>query len=590
MGLISSIEHRARVTPGASVATGGGWLGELFSGGQTLAGVKITNESALSYPPFLSTCLTISEPAGTLPLKLYRWRDSGREEVREDPRWGLVHDEPNPEMSAASWRTTLMLQALTGGNHYAELVRDGAGRVREIWPIDPDHVALKRTEDESRRLYYEVSSAAGTPKRLEPANMLHILGPSLDALTGMSPVQLSKESLALGMASVLFSAAFLGNGSWFGGFLEHPGKLSADARKNLKGSIESKHQGVLKAGALKILEEGMKYSPAGVPPEQAQLIETRKEQRSETAAIHRVPPHMIGDVSGSTSWGTGIEQQTIGFITYALRSWLVRIEQELNRKLLSSAERSKLYFEHSLDALLRGDIKTRTDSAVMLRNVGLLSYNDWARQENKPTDGTDYGDAYFMPLNMVPADLAMEPEPTPEPVSAPDPADPPADPAEPSRSARIDEMARRIERSFLPLFHRELARLAKKEAALVTGVAEQDRKAYLVAVFGVLQRHAGYFETVLGPAVRSLVEAVGSQACAYLGIDETEPLRELELEAAAAVRAMAETHMLESRFGVEQDGAAAVDGWQARAADEARRLVSSASQSALTLVSRQIAR
>jgi len=160
----------------------------------------------------------------------------------------------------------------------------------------------------------------------------------------------------------------------------------------------------------------MKWHQIGISPEDSQMLETRKFQVGEIARIFRVPPHMIGDVEKSTSWGTGIEQQNIGFITYSLRSWMVRWEQAIHQTLLSADERKDYFAEHLVDGLLRGDAQTRYKNYQIARQNGWLSGNDIRVLENMdPVDGLD---AYLVNGNMIPVDQAgqrTEPEPEPEP-------------------------------------------------------------------------------------------------------------------------------------------------------------------------------
>jgi HK97 family phage portal protein len=229
----------------------------------------------------------------------------------------------------------------------------------------------------------------------------HVRGWGTDAWTGKSPIALARESIALGMATEEYGARYFGNDSRPGGVLKHPSKLSVEGAKKLRDSWNAAHSGLTNAHRVAVLEEGVEWQQIGVPPEDSQFIETRKFQETQICQVYRVPPHMVGITDRSTSWGTGIEQQGIGFVTFTLMPYLLRFSQSVHRDLLSAAERRQYFAEHLTAALERGDIKTRYAAYNTGRNGGWLSVNDIRESENlNPIEG---GDVYLQPLNMAEA-------------------------------------------------------------------------------------------------------------------------------------------------------------------------------------------
>src|SRR4030095_10019842 len=209
------------------------------------------------------------------------------------------------------------------------------------------------------------------------------------------------------LAAERFGGSFFGQGSSFGGILTHPGRLNDVAEKNLRTSLEQRAQGVDRAHNFIILQEGMTYEKLGVPPNDAQFLETRQFQVVEIARWFGVPPHMIGDVERSTSWGTGIEQQAIGFVKFSLRRWLVRFEKEIARKLISPLELNYQFVEFLVDGLERGDFNSRVNGYVALKNAGLTTANRIAALANRATFWLEV-DVLFNPSNQLPADILAE--------------------------------------------------------------------------------------------------------------------------------------------------------------------------------------
>lgn len=280
------------------------------------------------------------------------------------------------------------------GNAYAQIIMDGAGRVVELWPLRPDRMSVER-KGGVRRYLYRQSNGQEIP--LADWQVHHRRAMVMDGLVGLSPLRVAMMAIALGMATEEFGARFFAQGARPGFVLSHPTQLSDKAW----GRLEERWNkgGGANAHKIKIIEEGMKVEQIGIPPEEAQFLETRRFQAQEIARIFRMPPHKIGLLEQATF--SNIEHQAIEFVTDTIRPWLIRGEQAMYRDLLSEQEQATIYVEYLVDGLLRGDTASRYQAYAVARQWGWLSANDIRRMENMPA--IDGGDAYLQPLNMSPA-------------------------------------------------------------------------------------------------------------------------------------------------------------------------------------------
>jgi HK97 family phage portal protein len=289
-----------------------------------------------------------------------------------------------------------MGHVLTYGNGYAEIVRDGAGNPVQLLPITPDRVRVEQDSDGTIRYYVDEQIT------LSQDDMFHIAGLGFDGLVGYSPVTLAKQSVGLGLGAERFGGSFFGNSARPAGVLTHPNRLSKEAKENLRDSWQSTYAGVDNSGRTAILEEGVQFSSIGLSNEDAQYLQTRQFQVVEIARWYGVPCHMIQSLDAATF--SNIEHQGIEFVTYSLRPWLVRWEQEIKRKLFTDGA---FFSEFLVDGLLRGDTKTRYDGYKVARETGWLSVNEIRSLENlNPVDG---GDQYIQPLNMATVGEDVEP-------------------------------------------------------------------------------------------------------------------------------------------------------------------------------------
>jgi len=377
----------------------------VLAGRNTAMGVAITEKTALESVAVFACVRILSETLASIPLPLYR-RLTARSKRRayEHPLYSLLHDAPNPEMTSFNFREALMAHLVLWGNAYAEIDWNmDKGRPRAFWPLLPNKMQVKR---ENGGIYYHYRLPDGQEVVLPAIKVFHVPGLGFDGRIGYSPIHMAREAIGLSLATEEFGARFFGNGAKPGGVLEHPGKLGTNAQENLRKSWNEMHQGLSNQHRIAILEEGMKYHQVGIPPEDAQFLETRKFQRSEIASFFHIPPHMIGDLEHATF--SNIEHQGIEFVVYTMRPWFVRWEQVISKKLLHQDERKDYFAEFLVEGLLRGDVESRYKAYSIGRQWGWLSANDIRELENMDPLPENQGNIYYVPMNMLPAGTMPE--------------------------------------------------------------------------------------------------------------------------------------------------------------------------------------
>ncbi len=374
-----------------------------FMGGST-SGKRVNERSAMQMTAVYSCVRILSEAIAQLPLHVYEYTDTGGRKATEHPLYFLLHDEPNTEMTSFVFRETLMTHLLLWGNAYAQIIRNGKGEIIALYPLMPDRMKVDR--DERGQLYYEyLSSADDAPingkqstVKLTSSDVLHIPGLGFDGLVGYSPIAMAKNTIGMAIACEEYGAKFFANGAQPSGVLEHPGTLKDPAR--VRESWQSTFGGSHNANKVAVLEEGMKYTPISISPEQAQFLETRKFQINEIARIFRVPPHMVGDLEKSSF--SNIEQQSLEFVKYTLDPWVSRWEQSIKRRLFTLEEKQKYFVKFNVDGLLRGDYQSRMNGYAIGRQNGWMSANDIRELENLDRiPAEDGGDLYLINGNMT---------------------------------------------------------------------------------------------------------------------------------------------------------------------------------------------
>ena len=462
-------------------------------------GIAVTEDRAIAFAAVYACVRVLAESVSTLPLVLYRRRPGGgRERAADHPLYPILHDRPNPVMTSVEFRETLQGHLCLRGNAYALIVRDEAGRVRELWPLRPDQMEVRV---QGARYVYVYRPKYGEMAVYEPEEILHVKGLSPDGLVGYSPIKLAREAIGLGLAAQEYGAKLFANDARPGGVLKTDQELDEESMRRLRRQWEEAHRGSSNAWRVAVLERGLEWQAVGIAPEDAQFLETRKFQVTEIARIFRIPPHMIGDLERATF--SNIEQQSLEFVIHTLRPWLVRWEQAISARLLTEEERRELYAEHLVDGLLRGDIQSRYEAYTRAIQWGILSPNEVRELENRnPRRG---GDAYLMPLNMVPYGeaagagrlLARRAGAAGLPAGA--------------------RMRQRLQRAYRRLLRREWERVVRRERNDILAEARKRLKGRGVTDFedwlrDFYQGHPEWVREQLAAAYAAFADAVGAAA------------------------------------------------------------------------------
>ena len=366
---------------------------------------KTVNEFTAMQTTAVYACVRIlAETLAALPLQMYRYTPGGKERVYDHPLYHLLHDEPNPEMTSFIFRETLMSHLLIWGNAYAQIIRDRLGRVQGIYPLRPDKMSVCR-DDRGQIFYLYTKTSDENPNirsygqvALPKEEVLHIPGLGFDGLVGYSPIAMARNAVGMTMACEEYGASFFANGASPSGVLEHPGVLKDPAK--VRDSWNAVYRGTGNAHKVAVLEEGMKYQQIGIPPEEAQFLETRKFQLDEIARLYRIPPHMIGDLEKSSF--NNIEQQSMEFVKYTLDPWVIRWEQAMQKALFLPEEKKQYFLKFNVNGLMRGDYESRMTGYSIGRQNGWLSANDIREMEDmNPVPDDEGGNLYLVNGSMT---------------------------------------------------------------------------------------------------------------------------------------------------------------------------------------------
>jgi HK97 family phage portal protein len=479
------------------------WLLDIWQGGRTDSGIRVSEMTALQVSTVFACVQLIANAVAGLDLNVYeryvteKNERAGKRLAFDHNLFDLLQNEPNDEMTSFTFRKTLQCHALLWGNLYAEIERDGGGRVIALWPRNPARCKPYRTA--SGLLVYKTSEGMdqlttpgeddkneGPQRTIFAENMIHVPGLAIDARLGQSVSWLSRQVLGLALATEKFGGKLFANGARPGGILVHPGKLSDKARATLKQSWQEA-QGGENAHRVAVLEEGLKYEKLAATPEEAQFLGTREYQRVEICGIFGVPPHMIGDSSKSNRANT--EQLGLEFGTYALNPHLKAWTQELTRKLFPKVGRAAGRFFPMFDTrpLVLPDAAARKDFYGTGKQWGYLCTNDILEMEHLNPTEQPGADLYWMPVNMQ----VMSDDPPPQPGQDPSSGDP-----------KDNKLGQRLVRAYSRLFLDAFRRINARRHA--------DSEAYRRAFM---------------PAVLTLAEAIEQLASGEFGL---EPSAELE--------------------------------------------------------------
>jgi HK97 family phage portal protein len=379
-------------TPPGSVIKGWGW--------NTYTGKDITEESALTVSAVYACIRGIAETTSTLPKILYRrLKDGGKERATDHPLYSILHDAINPEHTAQVGWELGQGHALAWGNAFYQIIRNQAGNVAQLWPLRPDRMTKNRKGGE---VSYEYRQANGELKVFPANEIMHVPGFGFDGLVGYSPIYMARNAITVSMAAEEFGGKFFANDARPGVVLTTPKTLSEAAIKRLTESWNEEHKGSENSHKTRVLEEGMALQEIGIPPEDAQFLQTRAFQVAEIARFYRYPLALLEEHDKAATYAS-VEQFMLSFVIHTIRPWLVRFEQGINKSLLTPEER-KLYFcETLVDGLLRGDLQSRYQAYATARQWGWMSADDILEIENRNPLPKGQGKIYLIPMNMAPA-------------------------------------------------------------------------------------------------------------------------------------------------------------------------------------------
>ena len=378
-----------------SVRTSDPYLAEFFGLGGTPV---VTPETALSNSSVAMRCVTLrSELLASVGLHMFRRStDGGRDRAADNPLYGVLHDNFNPQLSAYEGREFLIRCLDLHGNAYLLIERNNKGQVTALYPLLPGTVTVERLK--SGRLRYKVMQPNGGTEVYLQEEILHIRGPSRDGIVGQSPIQVARGTLGLTLALSDTQTGLMNNALRPSGVLSFENSLSKDGLDSVKNAIVEGWAGGKNAGRVMVLDNSAKYQQMSMSAEDAQLLESRKLANEDVARIFGVPPTAVGILDRGTY--SNVEQEATSLIQNCLGPLASRIEAAMMRCLLTEESRKTLYIEHDLSGLLRGDVKSRYDAYRMAREMGVYSANDVRRRENEPP--IKGGDDYHQPANWVP--------------------------------------------------------------------------------------------------------------------------------------------------------------------------------------------
>jgi HK97 family phage portal protein len=340
--------------------------------------------------------------AGTiasLPLMVYRTISGQRQVASDHPLYRVLHDSPNADQTALDfWEYTQACLELNG-NAYCEVERGGDGRVIALSPpVPPDIVGVSRLGNGDLQYKWTEESRSRTETQ---DRILHIRGFGGSPLGGISTISAGRRTFGMAQAIERAATSTFSNGVRPSGVMESDEKFTAEQRKEAEALLQEKYQGTVNVGVPMLLDRGMKWHQLTINPDDAQLLESRAFSVGQICMMFNVPPHMIGHTEKSTSWGTGLEQQTLGFVQFTLRRRLKRIEMALEKQLLTARDRGEgVRIEFNLEGLLRGDSKTRADFYASGLQNGWRTINEVREKENLPP--VEGGDVPRMQMQNVP--------------------------------------------------------------------------------------------------------------------------------------------------------------------------------------------
>jgi HK97 family phage portal protein len=377
------------------------WLGVR----PTHAGVSVSETSALGMAAVWRAVNLISGTAAQLPLHAYR-REAGRRVRIDTGKTADLLADPHPDMTPFELWQLGYGSICTWGNAFYRKLRDQLGAITELWWVAPSRVRVGR-DPETAQKFYIIDGKIDQP--WTDREILHIPGFGYDGVCGVSPIRAHRQGIGLALAAEEYGARLFGNGSLATGMLQTEQRIDAEQAEELKDLWRAGGTGLESAHDIRVTGSGAKWVQLTIPPEDAQFLESRKFQVVEIGRMFGIPPHLLMDVDRSTSWGAGIEQQTLGWVQFGLRNYLTPFEQRITKMIRPAAA----YARYSMEGLLRGDSAARAAFYTAMWNIGVFSTNEIRElEEMEPVLG---GDVRYRPLNFG---VLGQPDPAPAPIAA----------------------------------------------------------------------------------------------------------------------------------------------------------------------------
>jgi HK97 family phage portal protein len=373
-------------------------LREALMSASSKTGIRVNDKNALQTTAVFACVRLLSENIASLPLFLYRKTDKGKEKAVDQSLYNVLHDVPNPETDSFQFWQAFVANMLIYGRGYAEVVRDGAGQVRELWNITTPYIQPHRNED-TKELEYVVSPPGEKQIILRKDQVFRVDWFSMDALNAYQPLKLAQNAIGLGIASEEYASDYFKNGANVSGVITYPDITSDDQFEQYRKDMREAYTGLSNTARLLFLEQGSAFQKISNSPQESQMLETRKFQVEEVARFYNVPLHMIGDLEHATF--SNIEQMSLNFVIYTLRPYLVRIEKAIVTQLLTTPERIVYFPKFNVEGLLRGDYKSRMDGYAVARQNGWMNANDIRELEDADSiPAEEGGDAYLANGNL----------------------------------------------------------------------------------------------------------------------------------------------------------------------------------------------
>lgn len=401
-------------------------LDMMSSGGApSYTGKLVSPKNALGVSAVWACVNVIADDLAATPFPVYRWSEPGvaRDEARDHYLWPLLMEEANSRMSAFDFKQAMEIWRLLWGNCFAEIEMNGRGQVLALWPMRPDRVKVWLDDPGDIRSQvwytYRPMDQRAQPMTLPADRVLHIRHTSIDGITGLSPIEIHRQTIGLMMAMQEHAGRFYSNGASIKGVLSHPGTLGTKGQETLRESMKY-YEGLSNAHRMLILEEGMTFKETAMKMDDAQFIETQGYNVTDVARIFKVPPHRIQDLSRATF--SNIEQESLDYVQTTQIPICANWGGRIHCSLLSARERDSIFMEPDFTHMLMGDHAARGNYFTAMNNAGILSIDEMRQKEGYNPLPKGLGKLPRVQLNTMPLQTADQPKTTPAPTQNAEPA------------------------------------------------------------------------------------------------------------------------------------------------------------------------